>query len=152
MKVFSDDSVVPYKETEKSPEVSRAEIDGLLARWGIKKSGWDWDLENGVVALHFQFVETVGGVQVAPVILVKPPFIYDKATRKKPEQVNWRVSMRVLHWWLKTHLEMAYLSQSSKTEYFLPLIEASDGKHTLKDAVIPKLEFFQNSLALEAPR
>ena len=50
--------------------------------------------------------------------------------------------MRVLHWYIKTHLEQAYLSRSSKTTEFLPYIDISrNGEvRVLKDVLIPDLE------------
>lgn len=124
-KIYDSDTVVPYKNTTIKPEVTKMEIDGLLARWGIKDSGWRWDIANNDVFVTFQIHETLpDGKQVAPVIMIAPPRIWTKATRRNPKDaINWACSMRVMYWYVKSHLEMAYLMSSSKTTEFLPYIQ-----------------------------
>jgi hypothetical protein len=153
--IFSNDPVVPYKTTEINPLTTKAEIDGLLARWGIKKSAWDWDLENNRAVLNFQITETIDGKEVNVVVELKCPLIYQKPTKRNPKlTVNWRMSVRVLYWWLKSHLEYHYLSQSSKTAMFLPFIQTANGK-TLEKRLIPQLgeiaqaQLMDNSAAVE---
>lgn len=137
--IFSNDPVVPYKNTKIPALTSKSEIDGLLARWGIKKSAWDWDLENKRVVLNFQITETLEGKVVNSVAELNCPLIYDKPSRRNPKlTVNWCVSVRVMRWWLKTHLEYHFLSQSSKTAMFLPFIQGANGK-TLEKMLIPRL-------------
>jgi len=36
LKIYDDDPLVPYKNTKIGANQTKAEIDGLLARWGIK--------------------------------------------------------------------------------------------------------------------
>ena len=142
MKIYTHDRHVPYKTTKIDPMSSKADIDGILARWGIKKVAWTWDPENNEVYVQFQIEEVVDGRKVTPVIRVEPPRIWNKATRKRREGINWNVSMRVMVWYIKTHLEQAYLTQSSKTTEFLPYIDLSTeegGKKLLKDVLIPDL-------------
>jgi hypothetical protein len=137
--IFTNDPVVPYRNTTIPALTTKSEIDGLLARWGIKKSAWDWDLENGKVTLNFQVNEVIEGKEVQVVVELAAPKIYDKPNRRNPKlTVNWRVSIRVLYWWLKSHLEYHYLSQSSKTAMFLPFIQGTNGK-TLEKMLIPRL-------------
>lgn len=150
MKIYKTDPVVPYKDTRIDPITTKAEIDGLLARWGIKKTAWDWDPDNPNgpnVALQFQFTETVKGVSVSPVVKLQPPLIWNKATRAKRESINWAVSMRVMYWALKSFLEMTYLMVSDKTTAFLPYIVSSDGTQ-LKDLIIPRLNRLNELQAL----
>ena len=154
--IFSNDPVVPYKNTTINPLTTKAEIDGLLARWGIKKSAWNWDLENNKVILNFQVTEVIDGKEVNVVIELKTPLIYEKPTRKNPKlTVNWRVSIRVLFWWLKSHLEYHYLSQSTKLAMFLPFIQTANGK-TLEKRLIPHLseiaqgQLIDNTAGVEA--
>lgn len=118
---------------------TRAEIDGLLARWGIKDSHWHWDPEHNQVFLQFKLSETIENVPVSSVIKVEAPAIWDKKTRNRVEELNWRLSLRVLWWFLKSHLEAAYLRQSDKTTAFLPYISSADGSKTLRDVIIPRL-------------
>lgn len=54
-------------------------------------------------------------------------------------------------WFIKTHLEMAYVMQSEKTTAFLPWIVSSDGQHTLKDTILLRLQEIQNMPALPEP-
>ncbi len=147
LKLYTDDRIVPYKTTKINPLSTKAEIDGLLARWAIKKTMWEWDLENNKVQLVFKFTEEIEGVDVEPVIKVEPPRIWDKRTRNHPEQINWAISMRVLFWYLKSHLEMAYLMQSSKTTEFLPWIQVTETQ-TVKDVVIPRIQRVEQLAAL----
>ena len=59
--------------------------------------------------------------------------------------------MRAMWWFIKTHLEMAYVMQSEKTVAFLPWITSSDGKHTLKDTILYRLSELQDLPALSEP-
>ena len=56
--------------------------------------------------------------------------------------------MRVMFWFIKSHLEAAYLLQSSKTVAFLPYIAFGNGSETLKDRVVPMLNEVQHLAAL----
>jgi hypothetical protein len=137
-KIFDDDPLVPYKNTSISAQTTRSEIDGLLARWGVKDNGWHWELENGDVYVGFQLKEVVEGKEIRPFIKVQAPLIYHKKTKAKPESINWNVSLRVLFWYLKSHLEAAYLRGSSKAEEFLPLMRLSlpSGETSLGEAIL----------------
>jgi hypothetical protein len=138
--IFSNDPVVPYKTTNISPITTQAEINGLLARWGIRKYGWDWDPDHNKAILQFQITEKIEEKEINVVVELKCPLIYDKPTRRNPKlTVNWKVSMRVLWWWLKSHLEYHFLSQSTKTAMFLPFIQTANGK-TLEKRLIPQLD------------
>jgi len=150
MKLYTDDRIVPYKTTKINPMSTKAEIDGLLARFGIKKTAWEWDIENNKVALTFQISEVVNDRTLEPVVRVEPPRIWDKGTRKQKEQINWAVSMRVMFWFMKSHLEMAYLLQSGKTTEFLSYIQV-DKDRTVKDFIIPRLDELQHLAALPEP-
>ncbi len=144
-KIYTDEKLVPYRTTTIGPATTKAETDGLLARWGIKKSGWEWDIENGKVAIIFTLPPEFGMTQT---IKLEPPVIWTKGNRNRREEVNWPVSMRGLFWFLKTNLENAYLMQFDKTTAFLPFIVGSDGQTKLKDIIIPRLERISDLLAL----
>ena len=58
--------------------------------------------------------------------------------------------MRVMYWFIKSHLEAAYLLQSSKTAAFLPYIASKDGEKTLKDLIIPRMNELPQLAALPA--
>jgi len=151
MKLYTDDRIVPYKSTTINPASTKAEIDGLLARFGIKKTAWDWDIENNKVTLSFQISETINERLLEPVVKVEPPRIWTRGTRKHREEINWAVSMRVMFWFMKSHLEMAYLLQSGKTTEFLPYIQTGENQ-TLKDLVIPHLDEVKQLAALPEPK
>lgn len=144
MKIYVDDPAVPYKDTKVNPLTTKQMIEGILARWGIRKAGWEWDLEADKCVLEFQYVEKVDGKDVAQWVRLEAPRIWSrpkKNSQAKPvgvESINWAVSLRVLYWWLKTHLEMTWLEQSDKTTMFLPFIESSEGK-TLSQLLVPKI-------------
>ena len=150
MKIYADDRVVPYKSTKINPLGTKADIDGLLARWGITHVAWIWDPGNNNVTLQFQINETINGVLVNPVIRLEPPRIWNKGTRNKKEEINWSVSMRVLHWYLKSQLEMAHLAQYDRTTMFLPYIQTRDEK-TLREVILPRLEQLRELPALSEP-
>jgi hypothetical protein len=145
MKIYTDDRLVPYKTTKIDPLTTKAEIDGLLARWGIRKTGWDWNPENNQVSIIFSLPPEFGMTQG---VKMEPPRIWTKGNRKRREEINWQVSMRVLYWFLKTNLENAYLMQFDKTTAFLPFILSSDGQTMLKDVIIPRLERISELIAL----
>lgn len=148
MKIYSNDPEVPYKTTKINAQRTRGEIDGVLARWGIKKVAWNWDPHNNIVELQFQISELIDDRTVEPIVKVEPPRIWQKATRNRKEHVNWDVSMRVMFWFIKTHLEMAYLMQSDKTTQFLPYIQVSETK-LVKDVLVPRISFVKDLQALE---
>lgn len=139
MKIYSNDPVIPYKTTDVNAERTKMQIDGILGQWGIHRILWDWQPLNNVAVLIFELPEIFG--QNAHVsVKIEPPRIWKKATRKTPEKVDWDVTMRCLHWYIKTSLEFAYLSQFDKATAFLPFILGSDGKHTLSQIIVPRLD------------
>jgi len=149
MKILDDDPVVPYKSTRIKALQTQSEINGLLARWGITKYGWEWDLPNDKVVLHFQYSEKVRETEVFPMVAVSPPHIWTKGNRNRKEVINWDISMRVLHWYTKTVLEMIYLSMSDKTTMLLPHIVNSQGK-PLSEMLIPVLDQMDQLSKLKA--
>jgi len=144
-KIYTEDRLVPYKTTKIDPLTTKAEIDGLLARWGIRKVGWNWNPEKDLVTVIFELPPEFGMTQS---IKLESPRIWTKGNRNRREEVNWQVSMRMLFWYLKTNLENAYLMQFDKTTAFLPFIVGSDGQTKLKDIIIPRLERVSELLAL----
>lgn len=151
-KIYSDDPNLPYKTTKLNALYTKAEIDGLFAKWQIKDVYWHYDPEHNDVFAQFKIVEVVEGLAIDVAAKVEAPIIWEHKTRNKAETVNWNISMRVLFWFLKTHLEAAYLRQSSKTAAFLPYIMASDGQTTLKDILIPRLQQLEKFKALPEAR
>ena len=147
-KIYSDDPNLPYKTTKLNALYTKAEIDGLFAKWQIRDVYWHYDPEHNEVFVQFKIVETVENVPVNVAAKVEAPTIWDHKTRNRAEAVNWNISMRVLYWFLKTHLEAAYLRQSSKTAAFLPYLVSSDGQTVLHEVLIPHLNQLDQLQAL----
>ena len=148
MKVYSDDPNLPYKTTKLKALYTKSEIDGLFAKWGVKDVYWRWDPEHNDVFVQFKIVEEIDGLPLQVSAKVEAPAIWDHKTRSKAECVNWDISMRVMYWFIKSHLEAAYLLQSSKTAAFLPYIASKDGATVLKDVIIPRMNEVQQLSAL----
>lgn len=152
-KIFSNDPLVHYKNSTVSPERTKVEIDMILGQWGIKDTHWHWDPDHNDVYVQIKIEEKMSDldVPVAATIKVQCPTVWDKASpRARPprgERVNWRVSMRALHWFLKTHLEMAYVMRSDKIRAFLSHVKIN-GEKDLGDLVIPRLAQIQELAAL----
>lgn len=138
MKIYDSDSLVPYKTTSVNAVRTKSQIDGLLAEYAIKDVAWHWDIANGDIYVMFQFHEKINDKELHPTVKVGCPTIWHKATRQKKEAINWDVSMRVLFWYLKSHLESAYLLQSSKVTEMLPYIQTRSGE-LVKDVAISKM-------------
>jgi hypothetical protein len=148
LKVYSDDPNLSYKTTRLKALYTKSEIDGLFAKWGVKDVYWRWDPEHNDVFVQFKIVEEVDGLHLQVSAKVEAPAIWDHKTLSKAECVNWDISMRVMYWFIKSHLEAAYLLQSSKTAAFLPYIASKDGRSTLKDVTIPRINEVQQLAAL----
>ena len=149
MKIYTDDPAVPcnaavLSPSQTNPRTTKLEIEGVLARWGIKKSGWEWDLDADKCVLEFQYLEKVNDVDVAQWVRIEPPRIWTRPKKNShgksvsQENINWATSLRVLYWWLKTHLEMTYLEQFDMTTMMLPFIQNANGQ-TLAQILVPKL-------------
>ncbi|MCW4004591.1 MAG: hypothetical protein NWE95_11845 [Candidatus Bathyarchaeota archaeon] len=148
MKIYSDDPNLPYKTTKLKALYTKSEIDGLFAKWGVKDVFWHWDPENNDVFVLFKIMEEIEGMLLQVSAKVEAPAIWDHKTRSKAESVNWDISLRVMYWFIKSHLESAYLLQSSKTAAFLPYIASKEGAKVLKDILIPRMNEIQQLTAL----
>jgi len=142
-KLYSDDRDIPYSTTKIPPIKTRSDIDAILARWGITKVMWEFDLSNNRVKLAFELpYEKFGEADINPVIKLEPPRIWNKKKRNKLESINWQVSMRILHWFIKDSLAMSYAMQSQKAVAFLPYIQTNE-KETVKDVLLPRLSLLK---------
>jgi len=150
LKVYSDDPALPYKTTKLKALYTKSEIDGLFAKWGIKDVYWHWNPDHNDVFVQFKIVEEIDGVPLQISAKVEAPAIWNHEKRSMEESVNWNISMRVMFWFIKSHLEAAYLLQSSKTAAFLPYIASKDGEKTLKDVLIPRINELHRLDALES--
>ena len=148
LKIYSDDHSLPYKTTKLKALYTKGEIDGLFAKWGVKDVYWRWDPEGHDVYAMFKIKEEVDGVPVNVSARVDCPVIWNHKTRAKAEDVNWNISLRVMYWYVKSHLEAAYLLQSSKAAAFLQDLAGKDDRRTLKDLIIPHIGDIQKMAAL----
>lgn len=148
MKIYSDDPNLPYKTTKLKALYTRSEIDGLFAKWGVKDVFWRWDLEGHEVYVIFKIKEEIEGCPVNVSARVECPMIWNHKTRAKEEDINWNISLRVMYWYIKSHLEAAYLLQSSKTVAFLSDLKGKDDQQSLKDLIIPHIGDIQKMAAL----
>jgi hypothetical protein len=135
LKIYSDDPNLPYKTTKLKALYTRSEIDGLFAKWGVKDVYWRWDLEGHEVHVIFKIKEEIEGRPVDVSARVECP-------------INWNISLRVMYWYIKSHLEAAYLLQSSKTVAFLSDLKGKDDRQSLKDLIIPHIGDIQKMAAL----
>lgn len=147
MKIYTDDPNLPYKTTHLNSLQSKTQIDGLFAKWGIKKTAWNFDPDHNNVYVLFEIEENIEDKPMKVSAKVEAPVIWDHRTRNKAEQPNWNISMRVLFWFLKSHLEAAYLRQSSKTSAFLPYI-VNKHDQTVSEILIPRLSDLEHLAAL----
>lgn len=147
MKIYTDDNLLEYKTTTLKALYSKSEIDGLFAKYGIKDVYWRWNPEQNEVYVMFKIEEIINEVPVHASAKVEAYPIWDKRTRNKAEAINWDITMRQMHWFIKTHLQAAYVRQTSKVAAFLGYIQTNTGE-SLKDIIIPRLEQV-SKLALE---
>lgn len=147
-KIYTDDSYLPYKTTRLNALYTKAQIDSLFAQWGVKDVYWHWSPEDNDVYVMFKIVEEIDGVPVNVSARVECPTVWNHKTRNKAEEVNWNISMRVMYWYIKSHLEEAYLRQSSKVAAFLPDLTGKEEGQTLKDIIIPHINDIQKLPAL----
>lgn len=143
-KIYTNDPLVHYATTELSPQRTRDQINGILAEYGIKKVAWNFDIPREVWVL-FDLTEVIDGTAIKVAVKVKCPTLWDPARPRardpagRVESINWKISMRAMYWYIKTHLETAYAMQSSNTVAFLGFIQSADPNKTLKDFILPQL-------------
>jgi hypothetical protein len=148
MKIYTDDPNLPYKTTKLTAIYTKSEIDGILAKYGIHKAGWNWNPDANNVYVIFHIEETFNEVKMDVPVKVEAFAVWDHKTRNKAESINWNISMRTMYWFIKALLESAYLKQSSKTAAFLPYI-INEQEVSMADTIIPRLQTLQDTLALE---
>ena len=138
-KIFTNDpkNPLPYKSTTINPTRTKVDIEELLHKYGIKKVAWNWDVENNKVELIFELSDLFEEYGFNPSVRISPPAIWKKKGRYDSE-IDWRVSLRLLHWYIKNTLAWMYAEQSTKVIAFLPYVAVSKDK-TLKDVIHDEL-------------
>lgn len=142
MKIYTDDPRVKYVNTTISPERTREEISEKLRAYNTYDIYWHWRPEANDVYVQFIIEEVIDGFPAKVGAKVIMPTLWDKAVKNSPkperriEQVNLKVSMRAMFWYIKANLENSYAMQSSRVAAFLPDIVTPNGKRyfdTMKD-------------------
>lgn len=151
MKIYSDDTNLPYRSTKLKAIDSKRDIDGTLARYGITQVMWTWDLEKNKVELVFQLSEEFRGTNIHALIRLHPPTIWMKKRRNKAEEIDWKLSMRIFYWFIKNQLAMTYTMRSEKILAFLPHVVVND-EETLGDIIIPRLDEVKTLKALPSKK
>ena len=147
-KIFTDDPRVKYVTTSISPERTRDEISEKLRAYDTYDIYWHWRPEKNDVFVQFVVEEVIDCIPVKVGCRVPMPIIWDKAVTRSPdprrriEQVNLKVSMRALFWYIKANLENSYAMQSSRVAAFLPDTIQPNGKRMF-DNMKRRLDQFQ---------
>lgn len=153
-KVYSDDPNVPYRSTELSAPQSKMKIEGILAQYGIKDTGWRWDLEGNEVFVGFTLEENVNGQLLKTFVRVDAPLIWKRArsgghgAKVAEEEVDWRISLRIMFWFIKSTLEVSYMWKVRKAAAFLPFLRTA-GDRPLANVILSRFSEIQSMLALE---
>lgn len=154
IKIYTDDPLVHYTTTTISAIRTRAEIDSLLAMYGIYQVAWNWRPESNDVWVMFNITEIIDGLPVKFAAKIVCNIIWDKGNKlaktpdKRIERPNINVSVRAMYYYIKGLLQASYTMQSSKTSAFLPNILNAEGK-TVKEIMVPMLMKPESQFALE---
>jgi hypothetical protein len=152
-KIYSDDELLRYKDTDISPSRRKALIDGVLAEYGVQDVGWRWN-KDGIdrnepceIFVIFKIDEIINDYPVKSSVRVDAPIIWDRPKPKgRPpiltERVNWRVSMAAMYHFIYTHLNSAHAMRSGKTVAFLGFIQSGKNQQ-IKDMILPRLKEYQ---------
>jgi hypothetical protein len=160
MKIYTDDPHVHYIATTISPERTRDEISEILRAFDTSDILWHWKPDVNDVYVQFIIEEIIDGIPARIGAKVVMPTIWDKAVKNSPkperriEQVNLKVSMRAMHWYIKSHMETAYAMQSSRIAGFLPDMVSHGGRRFF-DEMKDRLDQFaalENKTAPEPQR
>jgi hypothetical protein len=148
VKIYTDDPKVHYIKSTVSPDRIREQIDEVLRAYDTYDIHWHWNPKANDIYVRFVIEEVIDGVHVQVAAKVVCPVLWDKAVRNSPkperrvERPNLTVSMRAMHWYIKSHLEAAYYLQSSRAAAFLPDLVGRDGGRFF-DQIKGRLDQFQ---------
>lgn len=153
MKVYTDDPLVSYGETDIKPERSKDEINAKLIEYHVSDVAWHWKPELGDIYVIFGIEETINGKLIKVQAKVSCPVIWRKAVSKSKirehlqETIDLKASMRAMYWYIKSHLESAYAMQSTMLAGFLPNIVTNKNETFFKNV----LEYTSQFAALPEP-
>lgn len=133
-KIYNDDKLVKYVSTTISPEASKGEITAKLTEYHVSDIAWHWKPEANDIYVQFGIEEIINDVKVKVIAKVVCPVVWNRAnsraktSQNRVEHVDLAASMRVMYWYIKSHLESAYAMQSSMFAGFLPNIVTNENK------------------------
>jgi hypothetical protein len=133
VKIYSDDSLVSYRTTTIDPEKTREEISAILREYDVGLIAWNWKPQFNDVWVQFQIEEIIDSIPIKISAKVICPIIWNKGSSRKVEKPNWKVSMKAMYWYIKTHLETSYAMQSSKVSAFLPDVITPSGSRLFEE-------------------
>lgn len=81
MKIYDTDPEVYARTTKIKPDRTKAEIDGLFARYGIKDVWWRYDLKGGDIFVQFILSENFEDKKRNITVKIEPHPIYTKKKR-----------------------------------------------------------------------
>lgn len=147
MKIYTDDKLVKYGSSDVPPERTKDQISAKLVEYHVADVAWHWKPENHDIFVQFGIEEIINNVPVKVAVRVVCPVVWHKANPRaknredREEHVDLRASMRAMFWYIKSHLESAYASQSSMTAGFLPDIVTNSNKRYF-DTIIGRIKEF----------
>lgn len=148
------DPLIHYATTEIAPLRTRAEIDSLLAIYGVYQVAWNWRPEINDIWVQFNIIEEINGIPIKVSARVACNILWNRASKnahtpeKRVESPNVEVSVRAMYYYIKAALQASYTMGSSKVSAFLPNIVNSDGK-TVEQIFIPQIISPNSQYALE---
>lgn len=148
------DPLIHYATTEIAPIRTRAEIDSLLAIYGVYRVGWNWRPDLNDIWIQFEITEEINGVPIKVSARVTCNILWNRANKnahtpeKRVESPNIEVSVRAMYYYIKAALQASYTMSSSKVSAFLPNIVDSNGK-TVEQIFIPQIAAPDSQYALE---
>ena len=147
MKIYTDDPLVKYVNTTVSAQRTKDEISAKLVEYHVADVAWHWRPEANDIFVQFGIEEIINNLPVRVMARVRCPIIWHRANPKatykenREEFVDLKASMRGMFWYIKSHLESAYATQSSMTAGFLPDIVTNKNK-TYFESVLGQITDF----------
>ena len=131
------------------PETTRNQISAILCVYDVSDIHWHWNPKGNDIYVQFGVEEIIDGIPVKVLVRVVCPIIWDKALERSPkperriDNPNLKISMRAMHWYIKTHLECSYAMQSSKVAGFLSDVVTPHGSRYFEE-LKPHLNKFKS--------
>ncbi len=154
-KIFSDDPLIAYAQTEVTIFKTKNSIDLKLMEYNAEDIGWRWKPDKNEIFVQFNLTEVVNDLPIKVVVRVNCPIIWDRANKlartpeRRQDRINLQVGLRSMFWYIKSHLETSYAMQGGLIAGFLPDIVTVNGE-TYFNSMMGKIQQF--AALPEAPR